>query len=371
MDDARPEVAYALALLRTPGIGPTNHALLLERFGSARRALAWLARTGRMPRGHADDGVGRAGVTDWRGVERDLKWLAAPGHHLLTLDDAAYPPLLREIADPPPLLFVTGDPAVLARPQVAMVGSRNPSPGGREHAAALARALARSGLTITSGLAVGIDAAAHHGALQAGGHSIAVAGTGPDRVYPQCHGTLAREITGRGALVTEFPTGTPPRREHFPRRNRIISGLSLGVLVVEAALRSGSRITARHAADQGRDVFAVPGSIENPLARGCHALLREGAKLVEAADDVLEEIYPDASRPAPSARVCSAPEPGADQRERRVLEAIGHDAVAVDRLIERTGLTADAVSAILLSLELRGLVAAAAGGLYVRAGTGP
>jgi DNA processing protein len=300
-----------------------------------------------------------------------LAWLARPGHHLLALADPAYPAQLREISDPPPLLFVIGDPARLATPQVAVIGSRNPSLGGREQAESLARGLAAAGVTVTSGLALGIDGAAHRGALVGGGYTVAVAGTGPDRIYPAHHHDLAREIVARGAVVTEFPTGTPPRPEHFPRRNRIISGLSLGVVVVEAALRSGSRITARHAADQGREVFAVPGSVRNPLARGCHALLRDGAKLVETVEDILEELdsgFLRAPAPAPGG---VAPGPDPDATQCRVLEALGHDPAPVDRLVERTGLTADAVSAILLTLELRGLVASAPGGCYERTGTGP
>ncbi len=372
MEDPDSEAAHALTLLRTPGVGPVAHRLLMERYGSARGALAWLAGQGR---GRASERANLASDSrpdpDRRAVERDLAWLALPGRHLLALADPAYPARLREIPDPPPLLFVTGDPALLATPQVAVIGSRNQSLGGREQAESLARGLAAAGVTVTSGLALGIDGAAHHGALAGGGYTVAVAGTGPDRIYPAHHHALAREIVAHGAVVTEFPTGTPPRPEHFPRRNRIISGLSLGVVVVEAALRSGSRITARHAADQGREVFAVPGSVRNPLARGCHALLRDGAKLVETVEDILEELDPGFLRaPAPDPG-CAAPGPGTDATQRQVLEALGHDPAPVDHLVERTGLTADAVSAILLTLELRGLVASAPGGCYERTGTGP
>ncbi len=355
MDDTRPATAWALALLRAPGVGPVTYRLLVERLGSARSALDWLrARGGPCP--------------EWRGVDADLAWLERPGHHLLTLADPGYPPALREIPDPPPLLFVAGDPQTLTRRQIAVVGSRNPTPGGRELAVTLARGLAGAGVTVTSGLALGIDAAAHRGALAAGGRSVAVAGTGPDRVYPSAHRGLAGEVAAAGAMVSEFPTGTPPLRHHFPRRNRIISGLSLGVVVVEAALRSGSRITARHAADQGREVFAVPGAVGNPLARGCHALLRDGAKLVESVADILEEIDPAGRRDAEAPRN-DTPE-RCDGVERRVLAAMGHAPVAVDTLVERSGLTADAVSAILLTLELRGLAAPVPGGRYVRAATG-
>jgi len=212
--------------------------------------------------------------------------------HILTLHDPAYPALLKEIADPPPLLFVRGDPAVLSRPQLGIVGSRNPTPGGRSLAEDFARSLSRCGLVVTSGMALGIDAAGHRGALRGGGTTLAVAGTGPDRIYPARHRDLARAIVEQGAIISEFAPGTPALPSNFPRRNRIISGLSLGVLVVEAACRSGSLITARLAAEQGREVFALPGSIHNPLARGCHHLIRQGAKLVEDIEDIVEELGP-------------------------------------------------------------------------------
>ena len=206
------------------------------------------------------------------------------------MDDAAYPGLLREIPDPPPLLYVRGDPAALVRPQIAITGSRNPTAGGRRNAEEFANALSRAGLTVTAGLALGIDASAHHAAIQAGGCTIGVMGTGIDRVYPSQHRELAHNIARQGAIVSELPLGSAPRRENFPRRNRIISGMSVGVLVVEAGIHSGSLITARLGAEQGREVFAIPGSIHSPLARGCHALIRQGAKLVENTSDVLEEI---------------------------------------------------------------------------------
>ena len=228
----------------------------------------------------------------WDRVEPDLRWAEDESHHILTLHDLAYPRLLREIADPPPLLFVHGNPALLSRPQIAIVGSRNPSAGGRSLAEDFARSLCRSGLIVTSGMALGIDAASHQGALRAKGGTIAVAGTGPDRIYPARHRSLAQAIVEQGAIISEFSLGTPALPGNFPRRNRIISGLSLGVLVVEAACKSGSLITARLAAEQGREVFALPGSIHNPLARGCHRLIRQGAKLVEDIGDILEELGP-------------------------------------------------------------------------------
>lgn len=304
-------------------------------------------------------------------MEADLEWLEGAGCRVLILNSPEYPPLLAEIPDPPPLLFVRGDPEVLAQPQLAVVGSRHPTPGGAGNAFEFARYLAARGLVITSGLAAGIDSRAHEGALAAAGLSVAVAGTGVDRVYPAGNRKLATELTLEGAVISEFPLGTGPARGNFPRRNRIISGLSMGVLVVEAARNSGSLITARLASEQGREVFAIPGSIHNPLARGCHALLREGAKLVETAADILEEIGPNLlylgrenhdQTPADASR----PEEEVDDDYRTILESMGYDHVSVDLLVERTGLTAEAVSSMLLLLELKGWVAPVAGGLYTR-----
>jgi DNA processing protein len=279
-----------LALLRAPALGPVTFLRL--RDGGI--DLVALVGTRDLPAG---TGLGAAlrgylATPDWVGVDRDLEWLARPGNHLLTLDDDRYPDLLRQIPDPPLALFVRGDPATLASPQIAIVGSRNPTEGGRRTARGFAVELAAAGLAVTSGLAVGIDAAAHEGALAARGVTLAVAGTGPDRLYPARHAALAERVVERGALVSELPVGTAPLPGHFPRRNRIVSGLAAGTLVVEASLKSGSLITARLAAEQGREVFAIPGSIHNPLARGCHRLIRQGAKLVETVGDVLEELGP-------------------------------------------------------------------------------
>jgi len=297
----------------------------------------------------------------------ELDWLTHPANHLISVRDARYPALLREIGDAPPLLFVCGDPGLLSRPQLAVVGSRNPSRGGCENARAFSETLARAGLVITSGLALGIDACAHEAALAAGGHTLAVAGTGLDRVYPAAHHELAHAIAEHGALVTEFALGTSPRRENFPRRNRLISGLSLGVLVVEAAVQSGSLITARLAAEQGREVFAIPGSIHSPLSRGCHRLIRQGAKLVETAEDILEELHALAGFIArPSTEVLVRPAADADPQELQLLELMGHDPVEVDVLIEKSGLTAGAVSSMLLTMELRGLVEVRPGGKVQR-----
>ncbi|MDG4548930.1 MAG: DNA-processing protein DprA [Candidatus Contendobacter sp.] len=354
-----------MALLRAPGIGPARFARLLEHFGSAAAVFAAdsaVLRSLELP----DTALNYLSRPDWRRVEEDLAWLERPGNHLLRLDDPRYPPLLRQIAYPPPLLFVHGDPDCLRLPQLAIVGSRNPTPLGRETAQRFAAHLAECGLLITSGLAFGIDAAAHQGALT-GGRTIAVMGTSLDRVYPAQHRDLAHAIAERGALVSEFPTGASLAAGNFPQRNRLISGLALGVLVVEAAARSGSLITARLALEQGREVFAVPGSIHNPLAKGCHALIRQGAKLVETAEDILEELGALAATtreigPDPAA----APSATLDEDYRQLLVAMGDEPVGIDLLVERCRLTAEAVSSMLLILELEGYVAAIPGGLYGR-----
>jgi DNA processing protein len=310
---------------------------------------------------------------DWSGVDADLSWLAQDGNHLLQLGETGYPDLLSEIASPPPLLFVRGDATLLGDPQLAMVGTRNPTPGGRETAHAFAAHLARCGLAITSGLALGIDAESHRGALAAGGRTIAVMGTGLDRIYPARHRQLAHEIAESGALVSEFPLGTRVLPGNFPRRNRLIAGLSVGTLVTEAAVGSGSLITARLAVDQGREVFAIPGSIHNPMSRGCHVLIRQGAKLVETADDVLEELAAvvqgllaasEAPESDPAARAGGQPLP----EHARLLELMGYDPVSVDTLVQRSRLTPAEVSSMLLIMELQGLVAATPGGFYLRTG---
>jgi len=381
-----------LSLLHAPGVGPVTCRKLLERFGGAEQILA-AGREQLREAGLKDAAIDALRHPDPANLERDLEWLEGADHHLIDIRHPCYPPLLAAIPDPPPLLFVTGDPNLLARPQLAVVGSRNPSAGGSRSAREFARFLAGAGLTITSGLAIGIDAASHEGALTAGGTNnlaggannpagstidafgttIAVGGTGPDRIYPAANRELAHRIAAAGALVTELPPGTTARREHFPRRNRIISGLSLGVLVVEAAARSGSLITARMAAEQGREVFAIPGSIHNPLARGCHALIRQGAKLVETAGDIIEELGPllgslDLTM-APAAE--EAPEAAGQPRRldadyRALLDCLGHDPVAPDALIQCSGLPAAVISSMLLMLELEGYVVSVPGGRYSR-----
>ena len=371
--------------------------------------------------------AGRLRDPDWQGVESDLRWLSKPCRSLVWLGHGNYPRLLAQVPDPPPVLFVKGDPEALQWPMVAIVGSRNASTTGREVAHEFARTLGASGVGVVSGLALGIDGAAHRGALRSAAPTVAVCAQGLDRVYPAIHEELAEAISASGALVSEFPVGTVPSRSNFPRRNRLISGLSMGVLVVEASRRSGALITARQAIEQGRDVFAVPGSIRNPLARGCHELIRAGAKLVECVEDVLEEItgfletkpeagigrepsaegadWPAGTGPASPGRICGGPAtpsarirgsapaaqpieafvemPGEnrapapprdpegtttplDENARRVLESLGFEANTVDLMVARLGLTAETLSSILLALELDGYVRSTADGSYER-----
>ena len=349
------ELRYWLALLRAPGLGTRGALEVLKK--TTPEALFSAGLAGEMRERLRANTREYLRNPDWSAVDADLAWLAtSPRNHIITLHDATYPLLLKEIADPPLVLFVHGDLAVLNRPQIAMVGSRNPTPPGVDNAHAFAQSFAHTGLTITSGLALGIDAACHEGALAAKGYTIGVMGTGLDRVYPKRHHALAHEIAVLGALISEFPPGTPPLKENFPRRNRIISGLSLGTLVIEASVNSGSLITARCAADQGREVFAIPGSIHNPLARGCHALIRQGAKLVESAHDVLEELQVTLPLlPEETARTGVATA-ALTQEQQIILEQLGFEPTPMDRIVERTALTADVVSSILLLLELQGQV---------------
>lgn len=358
-----------LTLARAPNIGGTTARKLLDVFGSAEAAAA--APPSRLQQaGLKPDAC--AAIAEAAHLESDLAWLAGdPARHALTLDDPRYPERLRDIASPPLVLWVVGDPEVLGVPQIAMVGSRNPSPQGRENALAFGASFARQGLTVISGLALGIDGAAHQGALDGGGLTIAVCGTGLDRVYPARHRDLAHAIAAEGALVSEFGPGMGPLAANFPRRNRIISGLSLGTLVVEAALKSGSLITARQAMEQGREVFAIPGSIHNPLARGCHKLIRDGAKLVEAAADVFEELAPQIhaaglSLTAPDRALESAPAAAQDGDYAALLAALGDAPSSIDQLVERSGLTTPEVSSMLLMLELEGRVASAPGGGFMK-----
>jgi DNA processing protein len=312
-------------------------------------------------------------------VQAVSDWLSAgdppASRHVVTLADAAYPPGLLDIADPPLLLYVQGALPAPWPASIAVVGSRNPTPQGLLNAREFARSFAQAGLTVVSGLALGIDGAAHEGALDGAAPdslaTIAVVGTGLDQVYPRQHLTLARRSVEHGLVISEYPLGTPPLAQNFPRRNRIISALSQGTLVVEAALKSGSLITAGQAAEQGKDVFAIPGSIHSPQTRGCHALLKQGAKLVESAQDVLEELRPPrGSLRARGAHANESGEAEAAQAEDGLLGALGFDPVSLDALVARTGIAPADLQGRLLQFELEGEVARLPGGLFQRVGTG-
>jgi DNA processing protein len=381
----RQELAAWLRLALTPGVGPGSARRLLAAFALPEQVFAQEAEAlaqvveakvvkalAREPEGFAEQ------------LARTEAWLAAGGDasRIVTLGDPDYPPPLLNIEDPPILLYLHGAEVDWNAAAVAIVGSRNPTPQGLQNARAFARALAERELVVVSGLALGVDGAAHEGALEgAAGTSragrvatVAVVGTGLDRVYPRRHRDLAHRIAERGVLVSEYPLGTPPLGPNFPRRNRLISGLSLGTLVVEAALQSGSLITARLAAEQGKEVFAIPGSIHSPQARGCHLLLRQGAKLVESAEDVLEDLrlVPPRAHPLPPVAAGSeepeeAEEEGTDSA---LLRALGYDPVGLDALIARTGIPAPQLQADLLELELAGEIARLPGGLFQRLAVG-
>ncbi len=359
-------LAAWLALLHCPGIGLRRYSVLLEHYHEPSRLLgAGASEINRLDLPNKTKQWLKQ--PDWRLIETDLNWLNSNAdHHIINLHDQRYPPQLKQIDSAPPLLFIIGDSTLLSTHQLGIVGSRNPSAGGKENSFHFAQSLSQAGLTITSGMALGIDAAAHKGALANNGKTIAVTGTGLDRVYPARHRQLAHDIAANGAIVSEFPIGTPPLPDHFPRRNRIISGLSLGILVVEAAPRSGSLISARLANEQGLEVFAIPGSIHNPLARGCHQLIRQGAKLVETTTDIIEELSVRLNT-VPTLTPGSEADLDLDSNTLELLSIVGHDPCGIDTLIERSKLSAEQISSILLVLELRGMVSSLAGGLYIRA----
>lgn len=359
-----------LRLARVPGLDILGAKALLEQLGGPGALIA--ATEAELTRaGLAGAGLAALLEPDEAALERDLRWLEAPGHRLLSGDDPRYPPQLAATAGAPVAIFVEGDPAALSSPQLAIVGSRSATAAGRETAFEFAGRLSAAGLTITSGLATGIDAAAHRGALAARGMTIAVCGTGLDQVYPAEHSALAAAIAAQGALVSEFSMGTAPFAMNFPRRNRLLSGLARGVLVIEAAARSGSLITARLAGEQGRDVMAVPGSIHNALARGCHRLIKDGAALVESPEDVLATIGYRGLATAPVAGEKTAAAAGKsgnrlDSAEEMLLNALGFEPADLDKLVERTGLAAHAVASMLQMLELKGRIESLAGGRYSR-----
>lgn len=351
-------LAAWLRLTLIPGISGETQRKLLAAFGLPEAIFAAGRLEARSVIGDKADLLLDSAPTE--AIEHGLAWASQPGQSIITLADASYPPALLEIADPPSVLYVRGNPDLLHRRGIAVVGSRNATPQGIQTAESFARHLAAQGLCIVSGLALGIDAAAHRGALAAQGETVAVIGTGADRIYPARNKELAIAIAERGAIVSEFPLGTPAVAYNFPRRNRIISGLARGVLVVEAAPESGSLITARLAAEQGREVFAIPGSIHSPVARGCHKLIKQGAKLVETAQDILEELGNFAAAPMPAAAPSAAPD------ESPILAALGHDPCSLDDLVERTGQSADQLLPELLSLELGGSLAPLPGNRYQR-----
>jgi DNA processing protein len=357
-----PGLASWLQLTLTPGLGAATLRGLLKQFGLPQQILARRRAelSGLVPSA-ALEALDSQAVA--QAVARALDWTRQSDHRLVTLDDESYPKALLEIPDPPALLYAVGQVELLQRPSIAIVGSRNASAQGERNAETFAHALSDGGLVIVSGLAVGIDAAAHRGGLAGGASTIAVLGTGVDVIYPRRNAELARLVAERGLLLSEFPLGTSPLAHNFPQRNRLISGLAKGCLVVEAALASGSLITARTAADQGRDVFAIPGSIHSPLSKGCHALIKSGAKLVESAEDVLSEL--SGFRPSGYASTTRA-RAGEAQSDEGLLSHMGHDPVDVDSLCLRAGLSAEQVSSELLRLELDGHVAALPGGLYQR-----
>ena len=353
--DARGWIALSLI----PGLGDQSLRKLLGQFGppeqiidASESTLAAIigSKIARAIKSHEAS----------EAIDDTLAWLEQANHSITTLGEPAYPKLLLETADPPPLLYIKGNASLLNAPAVAVVGSRNPTPQGIANAENFSKSLSENGLCIISGMALGIDTAAHQGALPQVGRSIAVVGTGLDRIYPARNKALAHQLAQHGAIVSEFPLGTPAIASNFPRRNRIISGLSLGCLVVEAAISSGSLITARLASEQGRDVFAIPGSIHSPQSKGCHQLIKQGAKLVERADDILEEINWNSRT-----HVTSDASSGVEIDD-PVLRHLGFDPESIDTLMQRSGLNTDAISARLLELELRGLVQILPGGRYQR-----
>ena len=352
-----------IRLERIPGVGPVAVQVLLSRFSTPHaifcagyEALAALV-SGDLARALSAPPAPALGAY----IDSVQAWLALPNHHVLTLDHPGYPPLLRQIPDPPVLLYAIGRIALLSAPSVAIVGSRNASAQGVANAGAFGHALSGAGLTVVSGMALGIDAAAHEGGLRGTGSTVAVIGTGADRIYPRRNRELAYRIAQQGCVVSEYSLGVRPLPGNFPRRNRLISGLSCAVLVVEAAAGSGSLITAKTANDQGRDVFAIPGSIHSPLAKGCHALIKDGAKLVESAADLLEEL-----RVAPLAGMGPLPAPAYDGEHQGLLLALGHGPVDTDTLAALTAIAPGPLAGQLLALELAGHVERLPGGLFQR-----
>jgi len=360
------ELRYKLALLRMPGIGPINFFKWQKKYPKLQELFESSQHKQKIIEKLDPKALQYLSNPDWKGVEKDLLWAEQKDCHIIDLQDSFYPKLLKEITNPPPLLFVRGQLKSLLTPQIAMVGSRHPSPNGYETAKSFADFFVQMGLTITSGLALGIDKASHEAAVQQGRSTIAVLGNSLETIYPKQHIKLARDILQEGALVSEFPIGTPPIAQNFPRRNRIISGLSLGVVVVEAALKSGSLITAQYAVEQNRDVFAIPGSIHNALSKGCHALIRQGAILVQEGKDVVEELallikndhLHNVSKENEQSTSLS-------KTQQTLLNVIDFDMTPIDVIVERIHCEYQQITMDLLELELNGLIASIPGG-YAR-----
>ena len=373
------ELESWIKLWRVSGVGSKYFQKLLESFSSPTDVFK--ASSSSLKQAGISQKLADAIIDDREEdtATPDLEWLsAAENHYIITLECPEYPTLLKQTDSPPPVLYVHGNISIINDPQLAIVGSRNPTQSGMTSAYDFAKYLGQTGLCITSGLALGVDGSAHQGALDANAPTIAIIATGIDRVYPAKHRNLAHKIVENGAIISEFPIGTQPRSGNFPRRNRIISGLAHGTLVVEAALKSGSLITARLASEQGREVFAIPGSIHNPLAKGCHLLIRQGAKLVETAQDILEEMTSviDLSQFDPTIikdSIEEAPEDAGNSSDtnpehQTLLDHMGYDPVPIDQLVVRTGFKPESIAAMLLILELQNQVSSNGGGTYTRIG---
>jgi DNA processing protein len=366
------QFANFLRLFHVFGIGRVSLIDLREKFGGNFNHIFEVSRNELQNAGLSSQQINQLKSPDEDQVEKELAWADEPGNHIVCYDDSAYPSLLKQTSNYPALLYCSGDIDLLSNPQIAIVGSRNCTPGGSKTAQDFAAYLSRSGITITSGMAIGIDTHAHIGALTGVGKTIAVTGTGLDKIYPAKNRQLAYDIHASGLLVTEFPLGTSPRSENFPRRNRIISGLSVATLVVEAARRSGSLITAHQAVEQGREVFAIPGSIHNPQSRGCHQLIREGARLADKASDIIEDLssllgyIADQAVTTDEVATKITDNYQLDEASNTLLQQIGYDPISTDTLVERSGLTIDKLSSMLQLLELNDHIQSVPGGHYVR-----
>jgi DNA processing protein len=361
-------LAAWVRLEQTPGVGPAIARKLLAVFGLPESIFAanFSSLQKIVPERVAQSLLTSPPDALKALIDQTLEWCAQPGNHVLTLADHNYPPALLNITDPPMMLYVKGRPELLSAPSLAVVGSRNATSQGAANAENFSKALSHAGLTIVSGMALGIDSAAHRGGLQGAGSTIAVIGTGADIVYPARNRSLAHQIADSGCIISEYPLGMPAIATNFPRRNRLISGLTLGVLVIEAAAQSGSLITARLGAEQGKDVFAIPGSIHSPLSKGCHLLIKQGAKLVESAQDVLEELRLTPKQISTDASVASSLTRSNNPEVARLLDTIGFDPVSADALSERSGLNAAMLNTQLLTLELEGAIERLSDGKYRR-----